>query len=82
MTTENISYFQEALGEIASILEEIRASKTNQTKSSFLTVEESARHLNVSTDLIRKWVFQKKINSYRIGKCVRLKRSDLDNCIN
>ena len=82
MSEENSINVREALGEIASLLGEIRASVPSQYNSRLLTINESAKFLNVSTDLIRKWVFQKKIKSYRIGKCVRLLRSDLNNCIN
>jgi excisionase family DNA binding protein len=82
MNTENTLHLSEALGEIAFILEELRTGKNQKLLSQLLTIEESANYLNVSTDLIRKWVFQKKIKSYRLGKCVRLKRLDLESCIN
>lgn len=81
MNNENQSSYQEVLGEIASILDEIRNLKDPPSNSSLLTIKQASQILNVSPSLIRKWVFQGQIISYRIGKCVRLKRTDLEQAI-
>lgn len=81
MTKEYSDYFQDALSEIASALNELRASKAILQKSPMLTTFEASKHLNVSTGLIRKWIFQKKVASYKVGKCVRIKLVDLERCV-
>ncbi len=81
MNNQTIKDQSEALSEIATILSEIRGNGENYHKLQFLTIKQASEVLNVSPSLIRKWVFLKKIQSYRIGKCVRLKKLDLEQCI-
>lgn len=73
--------YQETLGEIASILDELRKAQSTLATSPLLTIKEASKMLNVSPSLIRKWVFQGQIKTYRIGKCVRLKVCDLEQRI-
>ena len=49
--------------------------------SNLLTVVEAAGLLALKPATIRKWVFQRRIGSVRIGRAVRLKRSDVEALI-
>jgi len=44
----------------------------------WMTIEESAKYLKMSVGGIRKYVKNGKLPSYRQGRIVRLKRSDLN----
>ena len=44
----------------------------------WLTIEESAKYLKLAEITIRKYVKNGKLPSYRHGRIIRLKRSDLD----
>jgi excisionase family DNA binding protein len=44
----------------------------------WLTIEEAARHLKMSVPGIRKYVKNGKLPSYRQGRIIRLKQSELD----
>ncbi|GEM_PF-3925199 len=59
------------------VAESINELKDTSTESKFLSVEQASNHLNVSTSLIRKWILQNQIATYRFGKCVRLSIEDL-----
>ena len=43
----------------------------------FLKLESAAELIDVSIWTIRKWVNQRKIRTYRFGRAVRIKESDL-----
>lgn len=45
----------------------------------WLTIAEAARYLRVSIPGIRKYIKENKLPSYRQGRIVRLKKSDLDS---
>ncbi len=46
-------------------------------KERFLKIESAAEMIDVSIWTIRKWVNQRKIRTYRFGRAVRIKESDL-----
>lgn len=43
-----------------------------------LTVEQAADWINMSTRYVRRLVDQRRIPFYRVGRCIRLKTTDLD----
>lgn len=46
-------------------------------KERFLKIESAAELIDVSIWTIRKWVNQRRIRTYRFGRVVRIKESDL-----
>lgn len=44
----------------------------------FITVEAIARDLDISPDLVRLWIRQKKLPAVKIGKEYRVKREDYE----
>ena len=44
----------------------------------FITVEHIARDLDISPDLVRLWIKQKKLPAVKIGKEYRIKREDYE----
>ena len=44
----------------------------------FITVEDIARNLGVSDDLVRKWIREKKLPAYQVGKEYRIKQTDYE----
>jgi len=46
-----------------------------------LTVKEAANVLQVSSSAIRRWLYQRKLTKVKIGRCVRLRKSDVDRII-
>jgi len=46
-------------------------------KERFRKIESAAELIDVSIWTIRKWVNQRKIRTYRFGRSVRIKESDL-----
>ena len=46
-------------------------------KDRFIKIESAAELIDVSIWTIRKWVNQRKIRTYRFGRSVRIKESDL-----
>ncbi len=49
------------------------------TNIEWLTIAEAARYLRISVPGIRKYIKESKLPSYRQGRIVRLKKSDLDS---
>jgi excisionase family DNA binding protein len=45
------------------------------------TIKEASNFLNMSENTIRMWIWQKMIPSIKLGRSVRLKRSDLEQII-
>lgn len=46
-----------------------------------LTVFEAAELLAVKPATLRKWIYQRRIGSVRLGRAVRLKRTDVEALI-
>ena len=44
----------------------------------FITVEDIARNLGVSDDLVRKWIREKKLPAYQVGKEYRVRLTDYE----
>ncbi|MGI9061214.1 MAG: helix-turn-helix domain-containing protein [Ktedonobacteraceae bacterium] len=44
----------------------------------YITVEAIARDLDISEDLVRLWIRQKKLPAVKIGKEYRVKREDYE----
>ena len=53
----------------------------NESDELFLTVEEVADQLRVSTQTVRRWVKEGELPGYRVGRCFRVKRADLERWI-
>ena len=52
-----------------------------QLEPEFITVEDIAKNLGVSDDLVRKWIREKKLPAYQFGKKYRIKRVDYDRFV-
>ncbi len=52
-----------------------------QAAERLLKIKESADQLNVSDRTMWDWVYQRKVESVRIGRSVRIKQSSLDKLI-
>lgn len=50
-------------------------------RSNLLSVPEAADALNVSVATIRSWVWQRQIESVRIGRAVRIRQAAIDEVI-
>ncbi len=46
-------------------------------KDRFIKIETAARMTELSPETIKKWVRQRRIRSYKFGRAVRIKESDL-----
>jgi excisionase family DNA binding protein len=44
----------------------------------YMSVAQAAEHLNVSQKAIRKWVAERKLDSYHFGRLVRIRLADLE----
>jgi len=42
-----------------------------------MRVSEAARKLNLEESTLRKWIFQKRIPTVKLGRSIRLKESDI-----
>lgn len=51
------------------------------TEPQYLTLEETAQHLNVTVRAIRNWIAFKKIEHVKVGKYIRFRKSYLDQWI-
>ncbi|MGD0813927.1 MAG: helix-turn-helix domain-containing protein [Verrucomicrobiota bacterium] len=52
-------------------------SETTQPEP-YLTIDEAAAYLKMSKGGLRKWMERRMLPFFRIGRCVRFRRSDLD----
>ena len=48
-----------------------------EMKEHFIKIETAAQIIDVSIWTLRKWVKQRKIRSYRFGRVVRIRESDI-----
>ena len=46
-----------------------------------LTLEQAAEQLAISVATLRSWVWHKKIEVVRIGRCVRIRQEALDELV-
>jgi len=46
-------------------------------KNRFIKIETAARMTELSPETIKKWVRQRRIRSYKFGRAVRIRESDL-----
>jgi excisionase family DNA binding protein len=46
-----------------------------------LKIKEAAALLNLSEHTLRMWIWQKRIPSIKLGRSIRLKRSDIEQLI-
>ena len=46
-------------------------------KDRFLKIETAAEITDLSVETIRKWVKQKRLRTYRFGRAVRIRETDL-----
>jgi excisionase family DNA binding protein len=49
--------------------------------SSRLTIPDAADYLGVRPSTVRQWVWRRKIDVIRIGRCVRIPKAALDRVI-
>ena len=47
----------------------------------YLTTQEAAEYLKVSTKTLRRWVLDGSLKAYKKGKIVRYTRTDLDKAL-
>ncbi len=40
--------------------------------SAYATIPEAAEHLNVSTDTIRRMIYSKRLEAYKVGRVIRI----------
>ncbi|MFC1707049.1 helix-turn-helix domain-containing protein [Planctomycetota bacterium] len=59
-------------------MEMVSNSLSETEREELLKIEEVARELRVNTDTAYRWVRQKKLRHVRIGRTLRVRRSDLD----
>jgi len=52
--------------------------KTQKPSGDLMQVPDAATYLSVSPKTIWSWVYERRLPSYRLGRSVRLKQSDLD----
>ena len=50
-------------------------------KKRYLNVKEAAEHLTVEVSTVRSWIFQGKIPVKRIGRCVRIEDSIIEQIL-
>jgi len=46
-----------------------------------LTVEETAKYLKMSPQVIRRWLREKKLPGYKVGKEWRVAKEDIDSML-
>lgn len=51
------------------------------TEAQYLTMEETAKYLNVTVRAIRNWIVEQKIEYVKMGKYVRFRKEYLDKWI-
>ncbi len=54
---------------------------TNDSSETFLTVADVAALLQLNQQTVRNWIDQGKLPAVRVGRRVRIKRSDLDRVV-
>ena len=54
-----------------------RSPNQNQNDETFLTVDEVAGQLRVSTQTVRRWIKHGELPGYRVGRRFRIRRADL-----
>jgi excisionase family DNA binding protein len=52
-----------------------------KTKDPLVSIPDSAYQLGISIHTIRSWVWQRKIESVRVGRAVRIRQSAIDAVI-
>jgi excisionase family DNA binding protein len=58
--------------------ERIRPRSAGDPNQEFLTIREAAANFHVSTRTVRRWIEDGEIPAYRVGRIVRIARSDLE----
>lgn len=61
---------------VESVLDE-RLPAMQTTPEPYLSVRDAAKQSGIPEQTIRKWLSQKRIRSYKAGRCVRVKLSEL-----
>ena len=59
-----------------------RSRQPIEVSDPLFSIHESATYVGLKVPTIRTWVWMRLIPSYRIGRAVRIRRSDLDAVIN
>jgi excisionase family DNA binding protein len=57
--------------------EDIPPRSAGDAKEDFLTIEDTAAGLDVSTRTVRRWIDHGELPVHRIGRIVRIARTDL-----
>lgn len=47
----------------------------------FLTVKEAAKKLRIHPETVRRFIREKKIKGYKVGKSILLKQNDMDSFV-
>ena len=56
-------------------------SPLEQTARGMLTVEDVARELGLKESTIRAWLLRRKLSYVKLGRCVRVTRTEIDRLI-
>lgn len=59
-----------------------KASKPLAIDDPLLSIPQAGEYLGLRDSTIRSWIWTRMIPSYRIGRAVRIRKSDLDRVIN
>lgn len=66
--------------EIRALIESVLAERLpieQTTPEPYLTVKDAAKQSGIPEQTIRKWLSQKRIRSYKAGRCIRVKLSEI-----
>jgi excisionase family DNA binding protein len=67
---------------MARVSLEAQAEALKARAKELLNAREAAEYLHVSENTIRQWIWQRRLPVVKLGRAVRLKKSDLDQIIN
>jgi excisionase family DNA binding protein len=56
-------------------------STVEQLEGGMLTVQQAARELAVKESTIRAWIIRRRIGFVKLGRCVRIRRSEVARLI-
>ena len=65
--------------EVTTLLNSLLLKMNGSQDKKFLNFNEACNFLNVSQSFLRKQVFEKKIPTIRMGRCLRFNKAELEN---
>ena len=67
-------------GLASSLIERKGGKRMNNDR--LLTISEASRKLNISKSTLYKYIRNRDIRAYKLGNCIRVKESDLNEWLN